>query len=115
MKASPAKHEKLTGVPAEPILSNLEKLNGSGGEIVLRCPLVSGVNDGDEDLRHIAGLANRFDHIRRIDLEPYHPMGEGKSRSLGRTDVFHASFASEEDKKRWNQVIRSLTKTEVHL
>ncbi|MBO4492354.1 MAG: glycyl-radical enzyme activating protein [Lentisphaeria bacterium] len=115
VKASPAKHEKLTGVPADPILSNLASLNDSGAEIILRCPLVPGVNDGDEDLRHIAGLANRFGQVRRIDLEPYHPMGEGKSLNLGRTDVFHSSFASEEDKERWRRVISSLTKTEVHL
>lgn len=115
VKASPEKHEKLTGVPAAPILANLEKLNRDGAEIVLRCPLVPGVNDSDEDLRHIAELANRFERVKRIDLEPYHPMGEGKSRNLGRKDIFRAPFASEEEKARWKQFLTSQTKTEVHL
>ena len=115
VKAFPEKHEELTGVPAQPILDNLKKLDQTGAAIVLRCPLVPGGNDEDAALHHIAGLANGLGNVQRIDLEPYHPMGEGKSRNLGRNDIFHAPFASEDDKKRWQEVIFSRTGVPIHI
>lgn len=115
VKTIPEKHEELTGVPAEPILANLKQLDQSGASIVLRCPLVPGVNDSDAELRHIAKLANAHPHVQRIDLEPYHPMGEGKERKLGRTSVFHSDFASDADKTRWRETISALTGTLVHI
>ena len=83
--------------------------------IILRCPLVPGINDADAALHHIADLANILKNVQRIDLEPYHPMGEGKSRNLGRKDVFHAPFVSEDDKKRRPQVISSRTGVPIHI
>ena len=115
VKAVPEKYERLTGVPAQPILENLKKLDQAGAAVVLRCPLVPGINDEDAALHHIAELANGLKNVQRIDLEPYHPMGEGKSRELGRKDVFHAPFTSEADKKRWQQIISSRTGVPVHL
>ena len=113
VKATPEKHKKLTGVSAEPILANLEKLNQAGASIILRCPLVPGVNDSDDDLRHIAALANGHPQIQRIDLEPYHPLGEGKCLKLGRNYFFRSGFASESDKSRWKQTLASSTKTRI--
>lgn len=115
VKTVPEKHEKLTGVPAEPILENLNQLDRSGASIILRCPLVPGVNDSDAELKHIAALANAHPHVRQIDLEPYHPMGENKGRSLGRENVFHSEFASDADKTRWRETISALTRTPVHI
>ena len=115
VKALPEKHEELTGVPAQPILENLKKLDHSGASIILRCPLVPWINDEDAALHHIADLANTLKNVQRIDLEPYHPMGEGKSRNLGREDVFHAPFASEDDKKRWMETLQSHTRIQVHI
>ncbi len=115
VKTIPEKHEKLTGVPAESILENLKKVDQSGASIILRCPLVPGVNDSDMELRHIALLANEHPHVRQIDLEPYHPLGENKSRSLGRERVFHAEFASESDKSRWREILSSQTQVPVRI
>ena len=115
VKTVPEKHEELTGVPAGPILENLKLLDAAGASVILRCPLVPGVNDTDAELAHIAGLANAYPHVQRIDLEPYHPLGEGKSRALGRANVFHSDFASDADKKRWRETIASLTRTPVRM
>jgi len=115
VKASPEKHEKLTGVPWEPILANLEKLAGSGAAIMLRCPLVPGINDEDAQLIRIAELADRLGCVQRIDLEPYHPLGEGKNLALGRNDAFHSAFASEAGKKRWRETVAAHTAVPVHI
>ena len=115
VKTVPEKHEKLTGVPAKPILENLKQLDLSGASIILRCPLVPGVNDSDAELKHIAALANAHQHVLQIDLEPYHPMGENKGQSLGRENVFHSDFASDADKKRWQETIAAHTAVPVHI
>ena len=115
IKCSPEKHKDLTGVPFEPILENLISVAAANGKIILRCPLVPGVNDEDAHMLNIARLANEVAGVQEIDLEPYHPMGEGKSSQLGRTESFHAAFASANDKLRWKNTISAHTQTPVHL
>lgn len=90
-----ALHRRLTGVSDTPILENLRRLDEAGAELILRCPLVPGVNDSEAHLRHIAELANTLKSVRRIDLEPYHPLGENKNRRLGRKESFAAPFVPE--------------------
>ncbi len=116
VKATPEKYETLTGVPWDPIYKNLKNVAESGGKIVLRCPLVPGVNDEDAHLIRIASLANELGaSVQQIDLEPYHPMGEGKNQELGRSDIFRSEFASADSKKHWQEVISGHTATPVHL
>ena len=116
VKATPEKYETLTGVPWDPIYKNLKNVAEAGGKIVLRCPLIPGVNDEDAHLIRIASLANELGaSVKQIDLEPYHPMGEGKSQELGRTDIFHSEFASTDSKNHWKDVISSHTTVPVHL
>ena len=115
VKAPPSLHEKLVGCPVESILDNLAFIAARGATIVLRCPLVPNVNDGDEALGHIAHLAESTPGIQRIDIEPYHPLGEGKCRRLGRAEVFSAPFASDADKARWLDALHRLTSRPVHL
>ena len=114
VKAPPSLHEKLVGCPAESILDNLAFIAAHGAAIVLRCPLVPNVNDSDESLANIAHLAETTPGVRRIDIEPYHPLGEGKCRRLGRAEVFSAPFASDADKARWVAVISSQTNVTIH-
>lgn len=87
------KHLRFTGAPLAPILKNLRFLDDSGAAISLRCPLIPGVNDSPEELAEIAALANTLHHVRSIDLEPYHPLGEAKTVRLGRVPAYTAPFA----------------------
>lgn len=90
-----AKHLRLTGRDNRLILSNLEFLSGAGAEIVLRCPLVPGLNDTFGELAGIGELAERLPAVREIQLEPYHPLGVSKSERLGRKPAYSAGFAPE--------------------
>ena len=92
VKAVPEHHRELTGIDSDLILENLRKLDAAGASIVLRCPLISGVNDTEADLAHIAAVANSLKHVRRIDVEPYHPLGENKCRQLGRKPGYSGEF-----------------------
>lgn len=78
-------HRLLTGVPSDPILANLRLLDGLGARIHLRCPLVPGVNDSEEHLRHIAELAETLKGVEEIRILPYHRLGEEKYARFGLT------------------------------
>ncbi len=75
------RHRALTGKSNARILENLRKLVDDGHRVVVRMPLVPGVNDGANDLRSVAGLLQSLD-LGRIMLLPYHPMGQSKLTKL---------------------------------
>ena len=95
-ETDPVRHEKYTGVPLVPILENLSRIDAAGGETILRCPVVPGLNDRDDHADGIAEIANRLAHLREINLMPYHPLGEPKLARLGRKPGHGGGFASPE-------------------
>lgn len=75
--------DRYTGGKLETILDNLECLAALEKEIILRCPVIPGVNDTDGHFRAIARLAKKC-RIRRAELMPYHSWGEPKWEQVGR-------------------------------
>lgn len=94
-ETDPEKHEEYTGVPLAPVLENLARIDAAGGEVILRCPLIPGLNDRDGHADGIAEIANRLTHLREINLMPYHPLGESKLARLGREPGLGGEFASQ--------------------
>jgi pyruvate formate lyase activating enzyme len=80
-----ARHRHFTGVSSEPILENLQELSRSGHHIVLRVPIIPGINDDAENLRQMGTFAASLPSLERIDLLPYHRIGRDKYRRLGKT------------------------------
>ena len=74
----PIKHQTFTGVSNELILSNLQTLSRRGHAIVLRVPLIPGVNDDDENIRQTGAFAADLPHLERVDILPYHRAGIDK-------------------------------------
>ncbi|HPH97322.1 MAG TPA: glycyl-radical enzyme activating protein [Anaerolineaceae bacterium] len=79
---APEKHLLFTGVPLAPILENLENLARAGQPIIVRVPVVPGVNADREDIRAIAAFCARWPQIQRVDLLPYHAAGLQKYARL---------------------------------
>lgn len=79
----PARHLAYTGVAQQPILANLERLAATGAAIILRFPLVPGLNDTAADLDAIAALLERFPTVDHGELMAYHKMGAAKYAGLG--------------------------------
>lgn len=101
-ETTPDRHKELTGVSNSLILANLEFLNNNGAKIILRCPLVPGINDSGEHLRGIAELAGRYAGISAVELMPYHTMGVGKLNRLGvQSSLAGVAEASNEIKRYW--------------
>ena len=81
----PLAHEKYTGVNNHRILENIRKTDALGVPMVVRIPVILGVNDSDEAMK---GAFSFFrDNGLRASLEflPYHRYGEEKYRQLGMT------------------------------
>lgn len=108
-----ANHKKFTGQSNELILKNLRFLDSKGVDIRLRCPLVPGLNDSEDDLRAIAKLANSLTNVKGIDVEPYHPLGVSKAAQLGKEDFFKAPFAEKEHWEKWIDTLKKHTQIEV--
>ena len=78
-----AKHKAHVGVDNAAILRNLRLLNASGAKIVLRCPLIPGVNDFDANLKALGELAEELKNVSEVDVEPYVAYGIEKAHKLG--------------------------------
>lgn len=105
-------HGKFTGADNNVIIQNLEILNSMGKEIILRCPIIPGYNNRNEHFGGIANIANEFENILRIEIEPYHPLGENKYTALGkpRTDF---KTPDDAEKEKWLNKIRKHTSKQV--
>jgi pyruvate formate lyase activating enzyme len=77
----PDLHAKYTGAPNDVILSNFQGLVSAGKPVIVRFPLIPGINDGEAEISAVAGLLERAG-LRRIDLLPYHRIGEDKFKRL---------------------------------
>ena len=85
-ESDPARHRDCTGVPNERILENLRRLCASGVRLVLRCPIIPGLNDRDDHFEAIRRLAAELD-IPQVVLLPYHGFGDGKVERFGLTGL----------------------------
>lgn len=102
------KHKELTGVGSELILANLERAYTAGKDIVLRCPMVPGVNDTDEHLAAIANLDKRYPNLRGIEIMAYHNMGVAKHERLGTEALCDLPNTEQEVKDAWLAQLREL-------
>ncbi len=102
----PVKHRELTGVDNGRILENLRRLDAAGSRISIRCPLIPGCNDDPVHWQMVADLVSGLKQVREVTLLPYHAMGAGKSRRLGREpDLEQAPAPAEKVKERVDWLI----------
>jgi pyruvate formate lyase activating enzyme len=81
----PEEHRRLTGQGNRLVLENARRLAAAGHALVMRLPLIAGVNDRREQLEAAADFILSLPGVRRLDLLPYHRLGEPKYRRLGKT------------------------------
>ena len=82
----PARHQEGTGVRNERIIKNLAWAKDNGLQILPRIPVIPGFNDSLEDAEGIALLLNQIG-LKRVQLLPFHQMGERKYEFLNRDYV----------------------------
>ncbi|SBW07763.1 Glycyl-radical enzyme activating protein family [uncultured delta proteobacterium] len=77
------KHKAAVGVDNARILRNAENIASAGKPLVVRVPVVPGINDDAENLRATVRFAAAIG-ARSVDLLPYHRLGEPKWERLGK-------------------------------
>jgi len=107
------KHIRYTGVPQGPILANLERAEQAGVPVVLRCPLIPGINMEEEHYQAIAALADRLNTVSRVDLEPYHSLGTGKTERLGKAAGFVTEMPDKDKIREICDHIQSMCRKEI--
>lgn len=79
-----AKHIYYTGVSNKPILKNLAGLSALGRNILVRVPIIPGVNDDEQNLNEMAQFLRGLAHPPPVTLLPYHKAGVHKYAKLGK-------------------------------
>ncbi|MDO9254152.1 MAG: glycyl-radical enzyme activating protein [Bacteroidales bacterium] len=82
-------HREWINSGNEKILHNLTVLAEAGKHIIIRIPLIGGVNDTDENIEHTAKFISELAGEKKlVHLLPYHAIAENKYMKLGKSDDF---------------------------
>ena len=76
-------HIKLTGKPNENIKDCLKYLSEIGKPVWIRHVLVPGITDNDEYLKKTREFLDTLTNVKRVDVLPYHSLGQYKWEQLG--------------------------------
>ena len=79
----PALHQRWTHLPNDGVLANARRLSQQAVDLVVRTPVIPGVNDTSDQIGRIADFIAGFANLLYYELLPYHPLGRGKYESLG--------------------------------
>lgn len=81
----PTVHKRCTGADNTRILENLSRLLDRGAAVWIRIPVIPGVNDSPEEMEKIKAFLRPHPKPEKVELLPYHPMGEHKYAALGKS------------------------------
>ena len=99
-------HQKYTGRTNELILANIKRLLETHPDVTVRTPLIAGVNDDAEHIRAIVGFLKGL-NLKGFEFMPYHNLGEGKYRALGRQAPPAFSPPTAEQQETLKAILRS--------
>jgi len=77
------KHRSLTGFSNESVLALARYLSSIGKPMWIRHVLVTGISDNDKDLADLAAFIKTLTCVQKVEVLPYHTMGEVKYEKLG--------------------------------
>ena len=75
-------HKEGTGVSNSLILGNLKKLSQANANVIVRIPIIPEFNGDTSEMQKIADFLKGL-RISKVELLPYHSMGEHKWEALG--------------------------------
>lgn len=79
--ADPDRHRLFTGMGNAQILDNI-RFASKSLPVVIRVPVVAGVNDDDREMDDIARFVAALDNVQMVELNAYHDLGLRKYRAL---------------------------------
>jgi len=85
----PVLHRQYTGRDNLPILDNLKRLAAAGARILIRVPVIPGINDSRVNVEMIGRFLTGLNKVRRLDLLSYNALCREKYRRLKRPFRFN--------------------------
>ena len=80
---NPSLYKELTGVSNEPTLKLAKYLSDNNIPLWIRYVLVPGLTDKKDDIKSLARFISTLKNIERVEVLPFHKMGEYKWEELG--------------------------------
>ncbi len=101
-----AQHKMLTGVGNRTILANIAALSQWHPRVIVRVPLIRGINDSEENFRTLCAFLKAETRVSGVELLPYHDYGQAKYEAVGAG--FH-TFSAPDDETiaRFQQLLES--------
>lgn len=97
-------HKKWIHSGNERILENLKAISQTGAHIIIRIPLIGGINDTIQNIKQTAKfIAELEGEKKEVNLLPYHSIAENKYKKLGKSTDFEK--LSEPDQNSLDQAI----------
>lgn len=78
------RHIRFTGGSNRSVKENLLRAQETNVPLILRTPVIPGVNAEEDEIRAIAGFARGLSNLKYYELLSYHPLGLSKAQALGR-------------------------------
>ena len=78
-------HVKYTGQPLKAVMDSLELLESRSAKVILRCPIIPGINDDEKHRSKINELKEKFTCVQSAEDMEYHELGRGKWKAIGLT------------------------------
>lgn len=79
----PVRHRQLTGMDIVPVLEFAKRLAKLNRPIWLRYVLVPTLTDNLSDISELARFAREIGNVKRVDVLPFHQLGQFKWKELG--------------------------------
>lgn len=100
----PQVHRQYVGCDNRVILENIRRLHDAGAKVLIRCPIIPGVNDNKEHFDAIAKLTKDFPDLLGAEILPYHKLGVSKAK---RVDMEYMEFEAptQETSDAWKRYI----------
>ena len=82
------RHRKWTGSDNRRIIDNIKALSATGVPMIVRTPVIPGVNDSSDDIGDISRFIGTLDNILYYELLNFNPLGGSKYIALDMHDSF---------------------------
>lgn len=100
-------HKKWTGAGNGRIRENLCKISQMGIPIILRTPVIPGVNANVDEISSIARFAAGLTSISYYELLPYHPLGQSKNLRDGGFQTMNFDKPNKSDMEQFANIAKS--------
>jgi pyruvate formate lyase activating enzyme len=77
------RHQKATGLPNERILENLSNLIEKDYNVIVRFPLIPGINDDNENIESLGRFLSEMKRIPALHILPFHDLAREKALRFG--------------------------------